>query len=64
VNVPGNPHDIERDDGEHVEERDGKWNTIRYAIGGWGTTMRLVAVLLVLLGPAYLAYLVIWLAHG
>jgi hypothetical protein len=62
MNVPGNDRDLEerRDLEEH---NDGKWNTIRYAIGGWDTTVRLSVVLVVLLGPAYLAYLIVWLTH-
>jgi hypothetical protein len=44
------------------EEHDGKWETIKYAISGWGTTVRLVVVLVVLSGPIYLAYLVVRIA--
>jgi len=53
TNVPGDGRDPEQND-------DGKWNTIRYAIAEWGTTVRLLVVLAVLLGPAYL---VVWLNH-
>ena len=56
MNVPANGHDPEDHDGS-------KWNTIRYAIGRWDTTVRLLAVLAVLLGPAYLAYLIFWLTR-
>jgi hypothetical protein len=64
MNIPGNADNLEHFDGEQAEERDNKWNTIRYAIRDWGTTVRLLTVLLVLLGPAYLAYLIVWLTHG
>ncbi len=64
MNVPGDRRHLEEHDAGQAEEGSCKWGTIRYAIsGGWGTTMRLLAVLLVLLGPAYLAYLIFWFAH-
>jgi hypothetical protein len=44
---PGDPHDS-------------KWGTIRYAIGDWGKTVRLLVLLAVVSGPAYL---VVWLTH-
>jgi hypothetical protein len=44
---PGDPHDS-------------KWGTIRYAIGDWGKTVRLLVLLAVASGPAYL---ILWLAH-
>jgi hypothetical protein len=53
MKLPGNPGDPE-------DHGDGKWGTIKYAIGGWGTTVRLLAVLAVISGPAYL---IVWLAH-
>jgi len=53
MNVPGNGRDLEQHD-------DGKWNTIRFAIAEWGTTVRLLVVLVVLLGPAYV---MVWLTH-
>jgi hypothetical protein len=63
MNISGNPHDLEQVDDDLSGRRDNKWTTIRYAISGWGTTVRLLAVLLVLFGPAYLTYLVVWLPH-
>jgi hypothetical protein len=53
VNVPGNGSDAEEHGGS-------KWSTIRYAIGGWGTTVRLFIVLLAVSGPAYL---IAWLVR-
>lgn len=37
-----------------------KWETIKYAIGGWGTTVRLLVVLLAISAPACL---IIWAIH-
>jgi hypothetical protein len=53
MKLPGNTHDPE-------DSEDGKWGTIRYAIGGWGTTARLLVLLAVISGPAYL---IVWLSH-
>ncbi len=53
MNVPGRGQ-------ESQEPRQGKWSTIRYAIGGWGTTVRLLIVLLVISAPTYL---VLWLTR-
>jgi hypothetical protein len=63
MNVPGDGRDLVEHGGKQGKELDGKWNTIGYAISEWGTTVRLLAVLIVLLGPAYLTYLIIWLTR-
>ena len=42
-----------------VEQANQKWQTISAAIRGWGTTVRLAVILLVLQVPADVAY---WLA--
>jgi hypothetical protein len=47
MNVPASRPEPEDPNG-------GKWETIRYAIGGWGTTIRLLIVLLVISTPVYL----------
>jgi hypothetical protein len=54
MNVPGR-------DQESQQPHGGKWGTIKYAIGTWGTTVRLSIVLLVLSVPTY--PLIIWLIH-
>lgn len=53
MNVPGNGHNSDDPDGS-------KWKTIRYAIDRWGTTFRLLLILVIPLVPCYL---VIWLTH-
>lgn len=63
MNVPGNGRDLEEHGTKLTEEPASKWNTIRFAIGEWGTTVRLLSVLIVLLGPAYLAYLIFLIVH-
>ena len=63
MNIPGNRPDFEKHDDEKTDDRGCKWNTIRFAISSWSTTMRLLIVLLVLLSPAYLTYLIIWVSH-
>jgi hypothetical protein len=52
MKLPGNTRDPEESEG-------GKWGTIRYAIGGWGTTVRLLVVVVALSAPAYLIALLI-----
>jgi hypothetical protein len=47
------PRDLE-------DHADGKWGTIRYAIGEWGTTVRLLVVVVAISGPAYL---IVWLTR-
>jgi hypothetical protein len=53
MKLPGNRRDLEDPEG-------GKWRTIRYAIDGWGTTVRLVAVVVAISAPAYL---IVWMTH-
>jgi len=53
MNVPVRDQESQRPHG-------GKWETIRYAIGGWGTTVRLLLVLVVISAPILL---IIWLTH-
>ena len=64
MNVSGNDRNLEQVDDRLPKRQESEWATIRYAISEWGTTLRLIAVLLVLLGPAYLTYLTVWLLHG
>jgi hypothetical protein len=47
------------------EPQGGKWETIRYAIGRWDTTVRLLIILLVLSAPISLILinLIKWLGH-
>jgi hypothetical protein len=47
---------------ESQEPHGGKWDTIRYAIGGWGTTLRLSIVLAMLSAPTCLM-IIWWLTH-
>ena len=63
MNVSGNDRDLEQVDDKPSRKFENEWATIRYAISGWDTTARLLAILLVLLGPAYLTYLTVWLPH-
>jgi hypothetical protein len=53
MKLAGNARDLE-------DHADGKWGTIRYAIGEWGTTVRLLVVVVAISGPAYL---IVWLTH-
>lgn len=50
---------------EPEEPHGGKWETIRYAIGRWDTTIRLLVVLIVLSAPIslILIHLIGWLSH-
>ena len=50
MNVPGKGLEPEQPHG-------GKWDTIRYAISGWDTTVRLLLVLIVLMVPIFMTIL-------
>jgi len=60
MNVPARRPDAE-------EPKVGKWETIRYAIDGWGTTFRLLVILLVLSAPVcvllLLGHVFNWMGH-
>jgi hypothetical protein len=53
MKIPRNTRDPDDSEG-------GKWGTIRYAIGGWGTTVRLLALMVAISAPAYF---IVWLTH-
>lgn len=63
MNVPGHePESQEPHGGKPPEDHQphgGKWDTIRYAIQEWGTTVRLLIVILAISIP----YLIVWLTH-
>jgi hypothetical protein len=50
MKVPGSERKSE-------EPHEGKWATIRYAIGEWGTTVRLLLILLAVSAPTYVIVL-------
>lgn len=53
MKVPG-------DENKSEEPQGSKWETIRYAIGGWGTTLRLLIILVVVSAPTYT---IVWWTH-